>query len=247
MTAIKSPIIMSGVYDQDGIKTVHNHDFLYDAVFRRAYDRGLAAVGSDYHWEWRVHVGLWVGFCASKLEGDFVECGVNRGFLSSAIMEDLDWNKLEKTFYLLDTFAGVDEKSILEGPHTQEEIDLNRRRRASGYYALNVEEVRRNFSQWRNVRIIQGPVPATLPMVKANRICYLHLDMNGAEPEVAALKYFWETLVPGAMVLLDDYAYVGYESQKIAIDATAKELEVRVLSLPTGQGLITKPPGERLS
>jgi Macrocin-O-methyltransferase (TylF) len=234
---------MSGVYDQDGLKTVHNHDFLHDTVFRRAYERGLEAVGSDYHWEWRVHVGLWVAFCASKLEGDFVECGVNRGFLSSAIMEDLEWDRLKKIFYLLDTFTGVDEKSILERPHAQEEVEINRRRQASGYYAIGVQEVRQNFSQWRNVSIIQGPVPSTLSMVEAESISYLHLDMNCAAPEVAALKHFWEMLVPGAMVLLDDYAYVGYESQKTAMDAVAKELEVRVLSLPTGQGLLVKPPG----
>ncbi len=234
---------MSAVYDQDGLKTVHNHDFLRDIIFRRSYDRGVAAVGSDYHWEWRVHVGLWVAFCASKLEGDFVECGVNRGFLSSAIMENLGWDQLNKIFYLLDTFTGVDEKTILEGPHTQEEIEINRKRQASGYYALDVEEVRRNFSQWRNMRIIQGPVPDTLPLVKAEHISYLHLDMNCAQPEVAALRYFWRMLVPGAMVLLDDYAYVGYEPQKTAVDAVAKELEVRVLSLPTGQGILVKPPG----
>jgi hypothetical protein len=234
---------MSDVYDQDGLKTVHNHDFLGDIIFRRAYDRGVAAVGSDYHWEWRVHVGLWVAFCASKLPGDFVECGVNRGFLSSAIMEDLEWDQLNKIFYLLDTFTGVDEKTILEGPHTPEEIEINRRRRARGYYALDVEEVRRNFSQWRNVRIIRGAVPDTLSLVKAKHISYLHLDMNCAEPEVAALRYFWGMLVPGAMVLLDDYAYVGYESQKKAVDAAAQELEARVLCLPTGQGLLVKPPG----
>ena len=39
--------------------------------------------------------------------GDFVECGVNKGFLSSAIMEYLDWNSLDRGFYLLDTFAGL--------------------------------------------------------------------------------------------------------------------------------------------
>ena len=234
---------MSAVYDQDGLKTVHNHEFLRDIIFRRADDRGVAAVGSDYHWEWRVHVGLWVAFCASKLEGDFVECGVNRGFLSSAIMENLGWDQLNKIFYLLDTFTGVDEKTILEGPHTQEEIEINRKRQASGYYALDVEEVRRNFSQWRNMRIIQGPVPDTLPLVKAEHISYLHLDMNCAQPEVAALRYFWRMLVPGAMGALDDYAYVGYEPQKTAVDAVAKELEVRVLSLPTGQGILVKPPG----
>lgn len=32
--------IMSGVYDQDGLKMVHNHVFMHDPRFRRAYERG---------------------------------------------------------------------------------------------------------------------------------------------------------------------------------------------------------------
>jgi hypothetical protein len=84
------------VYDQDGLRSVHNHDFMHEPRFRRAYARGVKAVGSDYQWHWRVHVGLWAAFSASKLFGDFVECEVNRGFLSSAIMEDLEWDRLER-------------------------------------------------------------------------------------------------------------------------------------------------------
>lgn len=210
--------------------------------FRRAYERGVAAANFDYHWDWRVHVGLWAAFSASKLDGDFVECGVNRGFLSSAIMEDLEWDRLGKTFYLLDTWVGVDEETILTRQHTAEEFDINRGRREKGYYALDIEEVRRNFSQWRNVRIIQGRVPETLPMVDTKRVCFLHLDMNYGPPEVAALEYFWEKLVPGAMVLLDDYAYVGYEEQHEALGSLAEKLKARILSLPTGQGLLVVGP-----
>jgi hypothetical protein len=231
---------MPEAYDQDGLRTVHNHEFMQDPQFCRAYERGVAAVGYDYGWHWRVHVGLWVASCANQLEGDFVECGVNRGFLSSAIMEDLDWNQSGKMFYLLDTFAGVDEKEIIQRPHTQEEIEINRRRKERGYYVLDVEEVRKNFSQWRNVRIIQGRVPETLPMIEATRIAYLHLDMNYAEPEVAALEYLWDRLVPRALALFDDYAFVGYEAQKKALDELTKRLGSRVLSLPTGQGLLIK-------
>jgi hypothetical protein len=229
-------------YDQDGLKSVHNHDFMHEPRFCRAYARGVIAVGSDYQWHWRVHVGLWAAFSASKLDGDFVECGVNRGFLSSAIMEDLDWDRLEKTFYLLDTFTGVEEEMISANPRSREEIERNRRNLESGFYVRGVEGVVRNFSQWRNVRIIQGRVPDTLSMVQTERISYLHLDMNCAPPEVAAFEYFWDKLVPGAMVLLDDYAYIGYESQKGAMDALAEQRGFRILSLPTGQGLLVKPP-----
>jgi hypothetical protein len=229
------------VYDQDGLRSMHNHDFMHEPGFRRAYARGVLAAKTDYQWHWRVHVGLWAAFSACKLDGDFVECGVNRGFLSSAIMEDLDWDRLGKTFYLLDTFAGVDEEMISASSHSEVEIQRNRQNLITGFYVRGLEEVVSNFSQWRNVRIIQGRVPDTLPLVEAAHVSYLHLDMNCAPPEVAAFEYFWEKLVPGAMVLLDDYAYVGYESQKEAMDALGKERNLRILSLPTGQGLLIKP------
>ena len=159
-------------------------------------------------------------------------------------MEDLDWDRLGKTFYLLDTFAGVDEGMISTSPHSEDEIQRNRRNLETGFYVRGVEGVFRNFSQWRNVRIIQGRIPDTLSIVETARISYLHLDMNCAPPEVAAFEYFWGKLVPGAMVLLDDYAYIGYESQKEAMDALAEGRELRILSLPTGQGLLVKPPSE---
>lgn len=73
---------------------------------------GGAALLLTIQWHWRVHIGLWAGFTASKLAGDFVECGVNRGFLSSAIMEFLDWDSLNRTFFLLDTFEGVDPRYV---------------------------------------------------------------------------------------------------------------------------------------
>ena len=99
-------------YDQDGLWSIHNHEFMSDPLFRRAYEKGITANGGDFNWDWRVHVGLWAASSAAKLEGDFVECGVNRGFLSSSIMTYLNWNDLHKSFYLMDTFKGIDERHI---------------------------------------------------------------------------------------------------------------------------------------
>jgi len=227
-------------YDQDGLRSIHNHDFMTDATFCKAYERGCLA-DSDYRWHWRVHIGLWAAFTASKLVGDFVECGVNRGFLSSAIMEFLEWDTLGRTFYLLDTFEGLDLRYVSKedcksGALIKNEYELKR-----GFYVRGVESVIENFSQWRNIEIIKGSVPETLNQVESERVAYLHLDMNCSPPEVAALKYFWDRLVPGAVVLFDDYAYHGYESQKAALDEVAKEYKVMIASLPTGQGLLMKP------
>jgi hypothetical protein len=222
-----------GLPYEDGLLSRHNRDFLEEPDFVRAYARGIDASG-DLGWRWRVHIGLWAAATAARHPGDFVECGVNRGFLSTAIMEYLDWDRLGKQFWLLDTFAGID-LSQLEG----DELAAARERNARMDLA-DGDSVRAWFSQWQNVNVIEGSVPATLPQVQADEIAYLHLDMNASAPEVAALEYFWERLVPGAVVLFDDYGYRGYEAQRHALGALARRRDFPIASLPTGQGLLIR-------
>ena len=229
------------VYDQDGLSSVHNHDFMDDPAFQRAYARGCQAAG-DYHWHWRIHLGLWSAATAARLDGDFVECGVNRGFLSSAVMQFLDWNATGRTFYLLDTFAGIDVAQIDDQRDRVDAETRNAEHFRSGFYVRGIESVTANFAEWNNVRIIPGSVPATLNQITSSAIAWLHLDMNCAEPERAALETLWDRLVPGAVVLMDDYAYRGFDAQKHAMDEFAASRGVMIASLPTGQGLLLKPP-----
>jgi Macrocin-O-methyltransferase (TylF) len=222
-------------YNQDGLWTVHNHDFMTESRFAKAYERGCLA-DSDHRIHWRVHVAIWSAVTALRLPGDFVECGVNKGFLSSAIMEYTHWNTLNKTFYLLDTFAGLNPRYSSDAEMKNHEVFMEK-----SYYTTDASAVVRNFSEWQNVRIIQGTVPETLPQITSQAIAYLHLDMNCAEPELAAIEFLWERLVPGAMVLFDDYAYSGYEAQKHALDNFVNRHGLLIASLPTGQGLLVRP------
>jgi hypothetical protein len=230
-------VAYKGVYNQDGLRSIHNHKFMLDPDFCKAYNRGILACEADYHWHWRVHIGLWAAFSASKLKGDFVECGVNYGFLSSAIMEYLDWDSLDKTFYLMDTFSGIDERYVSDDRHRCGILNLNK----SGFYTTSFEPVKKNFSQWKNIKIIIGSIPETLNAVESDSIAYLHIDMNNPLPEVAAFNFFWERLVPGAFILLDDYAYIGCEAEKDAMDAAVAAKDLKIVSLPTGQGILIKP------
>jgi hypothetical protein len=141
---------------------------------------------------------------------------------------------LGKQFWLLDTFAGID-LSQLEGDELVAARERNERMDLA-----HADSVRAWFSQWRNVNVIEGSVPATLPLVHADEIAFLHLDMNSSAPEVAALEYLWERLVPGAVVLFDDYGYRGYEAQRHALGALARRRDIPIASLPTGQGLLIR-------
>lgn len=219
-------------YNQDGLATTHNADFMHEACFSRAYGLGKALRPYESDPAWRAYVCCWAASVTKRLNGDFVECGVNRGSFSRMVMEYIDFRSLIKNFWLMDTFSGLPEERIsseekLCGIHQYK-------------YAECYDEVVRTFSGFSNVRIIRGPIPETLEQVYAKSVCYLHIDMNCVLPEIAAAEFFWDKLVSGAVVVLDDYGWAKHINQKRAFDAFAKSKNVEILSLPTGQGLIVK-------
>src|SRR5579871_4923302 len=229
-------------YCEDNLLTVQNHEFIEEPRFARAFARGIQAGGTEYNFlRWRAHVLLWAAASASKLPGDFVECGVNKGFMSSAVMNYLDWNSLDKKFYLLDTFQGLDVSQVSEAEKAAGYIQRNKDSLANGHYVSGVEEVKRNFSEWKNAVIVQGSIPDSLSAVPSKQIAYIHMDLNCSPPEVAALEALWDRLVPGAYIVHDDYAQVAHKISKDAMDQFAARKGLQFVSLPTGQGLLIKP------
>ena len=49
-----------------------------------------------------------------NLPGDYVECGVNTGAYSRAVIDYIEFDSLGKTFYLLDTFQGLVKSQVTE-------------------------------------------------------------------------------------------------------------------------------------
>lgn len=150
-------------------------------------------------------------------------------------MKYLDWNDQDKLFYLFDTFCGLDESLV-----SPEEFALGRMDQSRGMYSECYAEVVENFKEYNNVVLVRGSIPSTLSTVEIPSVCYLHIDMNCVEPEIQAARFFWPRMVKGGVVLLDDYAYAGFEPQKKAFDHFAKENDICILSLPTGQGMFLK-------
>lgn len=109
-------------------------------------------------------------------------------------------------------------------------------------YKACYEEAKRTFASFPNVHVVRGIVPDSLHTVAIDQVAYLSIDMNLAYPEIAALEFFWDRLVPGAIVVLDDYGFAGHRQQHDAINAFAAARNVPVYASPTGQGVIIRPP-----
>lgn len=225
----------------DGLATMHNSEFLNDPRFKRAYAFGMRTTTFhklDLHIEWRAWVALWAAEQALRHPGDFVECGVNTGILAGTIV---DWTgfgaRTDRAMWLVDTFDGLPEDQIDENERKIGLQAYNDEYRNRDTHAIVVEK----FAPFPNVRVIKGRVPEALAHVKADRVAYLSIDMNIALPEIAAARHFWPKIVPGGVILLDDYNWLPHVNQKRAFDALAAEWNVPILGLPTGQGAIVKP------
>ena len=227
-------------YSEDLLYTYHNADFINDPLFIESYNLGKATdkqeiLLKNYDIRWRIHVLCWAALHAAHLEGDFVDCGVNTGIFSRAIINYIDFNKTGKKYYLLDTFGGLDSKYSSE-----KEMGRNKTINYENQKSL-YEDVKNTFKDF-NVEIIKGAVPETLSKVKSDKICFLSVDMNCVLPEFEALNFFWDKMVSGGMIVLDDYGYANSTNdQKEAHDQFAKSKGIMVLTLPTCQGLIVKP------
>jgi len=234
-TLVQGPL----TYNTDGLATRHNCDFIKDARFAAAYQYGMIDGRPDLQIEWRVHTALWVADQATQLAGDFVECGVNTGILSGAIMLWLNFERFgDRKFYLLDTFAGIPEEQISAAERAIGVHNMNRKY-GDGDQLYN--NVLKKFSRWPNAVVVRGRVPETLEAIKSERISYLSIDMNAVEPEIAAGEALWPRIVPGGFVLLDDYGWAPHINQKHAWDAFATRHGVSIFALPTGQAILMKP------
>jgi len=239
-----TPYVEQPTYHADHLKISGKHlEFLHDPRFLSAYQRGMQSghhilrpVGSDddIHIEYRAYICCWAAEMASKIPGDFVECGVNTGIYSLTICDYLKFDTLGKRFFLFDTFSGIPESQC----SPTESLELIRHQ--NQFYSECYEVACRNFAPYPSAVLVRGIVPDTLRTVDIAEVAYLSIDMNLTYPELAALTHFWPKLAVGGLVVLDDFAWHGHDEQRKALGEFAASVGHPILTLPTGQGLLIK-------
>ena len=225
------------MYIEDIISTTASTDFMEDLEFIEAYRKCTEAdnerlLSNGYTIKWRIHTLLWAAKYAAKLEGDFVDFGGGFGLFSSAIYEYLKFGKLNKKYYLLDSFEGLKDENLLP----VEMKALDNYRRFGNYY----EEVKEKFKEFQNMIIVPGFVPDTLSEVNVNKVCFVSIDFNCVGPESAALEFIWDKVIKGGIIIFDDYGFPGHGPQKLAHDEFAYSKGCLIYTCPTGQGILIK-------
>ncbi len=217
------------VFCSDNLFTINRcNSMLHDSDFMKAWASNCVC-GSDQAIIWRRYIMCMAAYHCAHLEGDFVEAGAYQGTGSKTVIDYLAATLPEiaayKTFWLYDLF---------EHP----EGALNHAMPAHG---PNLDaQVCNRFKGYSNVRIFKGEIPAIFAEGAPEKICWLHIDLNQAPAEMAVLEALFDKIVPGGIVIFDDYEFLAYKAQKDAQDPWLAERGYKVFPLPTGQGLVIK-------
>lgn len=226
----------TGDYLSVALKTI---DFMqepkFDMAWQKAYESAQKGYDKVPDIRWRIHTAVWAAQHGLNLEGDFVECGVHTGFLSLAIAHYTEFQNVKKTMWLYDTWEGI----------PMEQVADDEKARAAGfnsavYHKFDIfAHMQQAFAAFPNCKLVRGMLPDTLAD-GPDKIAYLSVDLNHTTAEQLVIENLWPKLVKGAIVVIDDYGWIGHEKQRKMWDAFAKAQGTAIGNLPTGQGLLIK-------
>lgn len=195
--------------------------FLADADFIAAHGpyADLAHVCAKL---WRTYTSAWAVRSALRLPGAIVDLGCYDGVAADIRYRYAGIEASQKAWYLYDVFD-----------HAPDGLD----KWDHGPQLLSA--VRARFSARPNVTIVSGHLPETLATCPSAIACAL-LDLNDAHTEVATLERIYEAIVPGGMIVLDDYGDSHYHESYQRERAFFASRGLDVYECPTGQGMVIK-------
>jgi O-methyltransferase len=168
---------------------------------------------------------------ASHLEGAFAECGVYRGgtaLLLSRILKDKN-----KVLRLFDSFEGL--------PVVNKEKDVwFSKGQFAATSAAAVEELLSEFRGMIDIRC--GWIPETFSGLENERYAFAHLDVDLYQSALDCCAYFYPRLVPGGVLLFDEYAFAAARGEKDAVDEFFADKRESAITFPTGQAIVLKLP-----
>jgi hypothetical protein len=187
--------------------------------------------------KWRHYLVYWSAVVATKIHGgnhkNFVEMGVCDGLTAWYASKARQNFQCGGEFFLYDAWEGM--RSDL--------LTLKEQKSTGSYSYLNIENTKKNLSYCGDDKFIfnKGYIPESFSQCRnPEKLAWMHIDLNSSIPTIAALDFFWNRLLPGGLVLFDDFAWPGYEDTRIEVEKWCDHRSIEILQFPTGQALIAK-------
>jgi hypothetical protein len=223
------------VYEGDGLATVGYSPFQHDPEWSRIYEEMATEWYPDrpaLDVRWRMWILTSVAGQTSRLSGNVAEFGVYRAGCARMILGTVG-TAPDARYHLFDTFAGIPDSELTTGE------------RAQGYVGklgnTSVDYVRERLAPWRDQLVFHvGDVFETIPEADTGDLSLVHMDLNASAPTRLALEYAYERLVPGGIIVFDDYGHGEVNDQRAVIDEICGPLPENLIVLPSRQALLIR-------
>jgi hypothetical protein len=161
---------------------------------------------------------------ARSMAGVFAEAGVFKGGSARLICEE----KAELPLHLFDVF-----ETLQDGPVAGGEEVRNHFGETHGTLAHS----KRLLSPYSNVHFHAGLFPQTSAGLEDLRFSFVHLDLDLAGSTRAALAFFHPRLVPGGILIGDDY---GDDELRACFEAWFNSQPDTLIELPWSQLMVVR-------
>jgi len=139
------------------------------------------------------------------LSGCVVECGVWRGGMIAGIGRVLGKNR---TYFLFDSFEGLPAAKEIDGNAA---INWQKKKDSPAYYencftSPEYAKEAMSLAGITSYHLVKGWFDATLPkFIPPEPIAILRLDADWYDSTMVCLESFFDYVVPGGLILIDDY------------------------------------------
>jgi len=177
-------------------------------------------------------------------DGNWIECGVWRGYSGLIFCEIA--KQLNPLFdgtglYLLDSYEGLSEKGDEDIAATfNSESNTVTSVVYKNHFNCPIDEVAARFQEYDNITLIKGWIPDVLDHVPEKLWSFVHIDVDLYEPTLSCLEYFYDRLLPGGIMVCDDYITPLFPGAMKAWDSFCEKREIHFAILDSGQSLIIK-------
>lgn len=210
------------------------NDNLYD-ILKTRIDEPEHVMSSLSLYMRRIHIGKLLALYEAyrrvvDLPGSVVELGVFKGeslLWFARLMEMLNNNDRSASVIGFDNFRGFENLHEKDGD-TDERVDKMVGGWSSAEYyddlirLINVFDHDRMAGQKARIKLVEGDICETVPAFVEDhpglRIRLLNLDCDMYEPTLVGLKHLYPKVVPGGVVLLDEYAFHEFPGESAAVD-----------------------------
>ncbi len=200
----------------------------YAGAYKQLYDRLKPSTFDPIR---GYHLQKFSAACAQSLDGHIAECGVYRGNTAYLIADAVKGLIGERKLLLFDTFKGMPENIVPARDYYHK----------GDFGDTRLEEVQLLLRDFPFVEFHPGLIPETFKTLPERRYCFVHIDVDIYEATRDACAYFYERLLPGGIILFDEYGFHAFkDAEKKAADEFFADKPEPIIPLLEGTAIVIK-------